>query len=375
MSSGRWSHIKNPPAGALHQHRLGLLNEIIGEHLPAHLEEVGNRSTDPDRIALRKQLLQQATDGTLAGAGMDIRKLADTIWVKGRAGWGFSPSAFSRAERSLITAQYLSIEKDLIKTIDEQYDEMVALWTEGGSVGPKPTHPAMVIATVDMSGSMAGANIMHYAMIMGILITRISKLCDSFITFSSKPRLQKINRSGDLIDWMNSMAHGDWGMSTNIDAANDLLLGMLASFPNTCPRHVIISDMQFNQSFSGGTEVERTKQKYAKQGVTYPLTIYWNMNCSSPGFPVTGQTMGTVLVNGVNQGVISSILTGDYKFKIDPKSGAKVVDINPIDKFLENMSHEDFDCVSAILFATKEGPFSNVIDCEYSRQMIEHYRK
>nr|QFG74640.1 MAG: protein of unknown function DUF2828 [Megaviridae environmental sample] len=383
MSSDRWSMITNPTAGAMHQHRLGLLNEIKGEPVPAHLVDKGNRTTNPDRIALRQRILQQAADGKLAGAGMDICKLANVIWDVCKDGYSFKESNASHALRTTVHSQYLDIEKDLNTSLTKIYTEMIQNWEEGGSVGPRPTDPRYAIATVDMSGSMASANVMHYAMLLGILITRLSTLSDTFMTFSSEPRFITLRKEGDLFSWMTSMMHNDWGMSTDIDRANNLLLSRLKKHPHQQLRHIIISDMNWNQATSSGygckqrgpTEVERTKAKYTSANVPFPLTIYWNMNCNSPGFPVNSKTTGTMLVEGVNQGLVNSVLAGDYKTTVDPKTGAVVVDVNPLDKFIENMTHHDFDCVSDIVYQTAEGPFSTSEAQTYVQLMIEHKQK
>ena len=75
MSANDWTFdIKKVSAGALHKHRKAFLNENLDEELSMY-ETDGNRTSDADRIALRKSYLEAAIEGAIKGAGLDSNQV------------------------------------------------------------------------------------------------------------------------------------------------------------------------------------------------------------------------------------------------------------------------------------------------------------
>ena len=372
MSENKWDQLDptTMPSGAVHKHRCALLNEIVGAPLPIGMAEKGNRSTDPARIALRQSMNKAAGDGALKGATLDCVKFANVIW----SGSGIAKH-FSAAERLVLHAQFMALVEDIRARAVKEYDEAIATWTENGSnPASKPVDPLNVIATIDVSGSMASAGVMGAAIILGIITTLLSKLGRSFITFHDNPTVITLRKDGDIVDWVEQVAQAPWGCSTDVDKAMQKLVDIMegvrkqdASFTgNNAPmNHIVITDGQFNNCFcrfapssgyiSGFNEdtawatfADRMSDMFAKHKFPLPRTTFWNMNARSPGFPATGGKKGLILLEGLSQGLMMSALGSAVTLTTNEK-GQSVAAIDPVDMFLRSIYREDFDMVTAAL--------------------------
>ena len=109
----------------------------------------------------------------------------------------------------------------------------------------------------------------------------------------------------------------DWGMSTNLEAAFELLLktaikGKLASedMPEAL---VIVSDMQINcvRGLDGNqrmTFYDIMKKRYADAGYQMPHVVFWNVNAANPTFHATADTAGVSFVSGWSQNVFKQVM-------------------------------------------------------------------
>ena len=346
MSNNQWNMIEpsSIPSGALHLYRKALLNEIIGATNHTQ-DDNGNRTTDENRIALRHKLIKASIETKLKGATLDSVKFANTIWN------GSGVNYFSKSERLIIHSQFLSLVEDI-------RSRLIADYEKGGD---DLVDPLNVIATIDVSGSMTAANVMGPAIILGIIITLISKLGRCFLTFNTTPTIINLKEDGDIIDWVTQVSNAPWGGSTNMDGALDCLLNIMKKVREQKPdfdgkiNHVILTDGQFNPSFcnfSGGnwdTFAERMILKFKDNGFNLPRTTFWNLNNRSPGFPATSQMNGMILAEGLSQGLMLSVLGNAVTYKIDHDT-YEVPDINPLESFLRSIYRSDFDLVSSTLF-------------------------
>lgn len=352
MSSNQWNMIEvsSIPSGALQLHRKALLNELIrkvGIIKEVEEGEDGNRTTDTDRIALRHKLLKASIDNQLKGATLDSVKFANMIWTKNGI------KQFSKSERLVIHAQFLSLVEDIRGRLIADYEKSLELSND-------VSDPLNVIATIDVSGSMAGANVMGPAIILGIIITLLSKLGRCFLTFHEKPTIIQLTEGGDIVDWVTQVSHAPWGGSTNMDGALDCLLnimkkvrGIKSDFDGKI-NHVVLTDGQFNPSFcnfggkSWDTFAERMIKKFKDNGFCLPRTTFWNLTHTSPGFPATSQMDGMILAEGLSQGLMLSVLGGAVVYKTDDNN--TVPAINPLEAFMKSISRNDFDLVTSTLF-------------------------
>ena len=365
MSANKWDMIEpsSMPSGAIMKHRMALVNEIVGSDEP--------RSTDIARIELRHKTLKNALEGALKGATLDSVKFANVIYQK--------MNTVSSTERIILHAQFIALVEDIKIRVVADFEKVMKLWVENGSIGDKPSDPLNVIATIDVSGSMNGAGVMAPAIVLGIIVTLLSKLGRNFITFHESPTIICLHEDGDIVDWMRQVAAAQWGGSTNIDKAMDCLLTVMQNVRSKCPdfdgniNHVIFTDGQFDSmtSYSDkqdttdacwNTFAERMSIMFQTNGFAMPRTTFWNMNSKSPGFPASGNMMGLVLTEGLSHGLMLSVLGGAVGYTTINEITGEVIEvakITPIISFLKSIYRHDFDIVSSTLFNTCEKCFSD----------------
>ena len=188
------------------------------------------------------------------------------------------------------------------------------------------------IAIVDVSGSMWGQPL-EAAVSLGAYVAERGKgpFQNHFITFSDRPELVHFD-GVDIYDKLTRASHAEWGGSTNVEAALDLILltadqnKVIAS--DMPKRLYIFSDMEFNacvttnQSRRRGyyirsndnvlgqldTLFEATAKKWAQYGYTLPQVVFWNLNARSQNIPAIGP--GFSYVSGFSPVMIETILSG-----------------------------------------------------------------
>ena len=184
-----------------------------------------------------------------------------------------------------------------------------------------------ILPVVDVSGSMsclAGGNnsksettCMDVAISLGLYLSERGKgvLKDVFMTFHSQPQLIKLE--GTLQQRVMSLKQAPWGMSTNIQAVFNTLLGVAKQYnvpsEEMPTKLLIVSDMQFNSCIRNGNQIaayQAFKQAYEESGYHLPQIVFWNVNCSSGTVPVTKGTEGTALVSGFSPAIMKSLLSG-----------------------------------------------------------------
>ena len=179
------------------------------------------------------------------------------------------------------------------------------------------------MAVVDTSGSMCGSNAdapINVAISLGMYCAMKAKgpFADHFITFSSRPTFVKVE-GVDFCDKVSRMARADWGMSTNVEAAFDLML-------NTAVRNdlkqedlpenlIIISDMEFNSCSVGNrgrandTLFETMEKRWNAKGYNMPKLVFWNVNARQDNIPMR-DTGYVSYVSGMSPSIFETIMSG-----------------------------------------------------------------
>lgn len=187
-----------------------------------------------------------------------------------------------------------------------------------------------ILPVVDVSGSMSGVAVSGSVTAMDVSISlglytaeRANGIFkDTFVTFSSSPKLVKLK--GSLSERYAQLSSAEWGMSTNLSAVFDLLLGSAVkhSVPvSEMPTKILIlSDMEFDSCITDGTgsrtgvsvsAMEFIEQKYSSAGYTVPQIVFWNLSGRSGNSPVTYNKAGAALVSGFSPSIVKSVLGGD----------------------------------------------------------------
>lgn len=343
------------------------------------------RSTREDRRLCAQNTMKAILEGKLNGAQQDLKKLADLIWDRvGQSSYGYRPKSsgvLTREERLLLNAQWKKMVEFVNQLIEETLEKDRKLREEAVAAGDTPPEPIRdpraVMPVVDVSGSMSGAGVMHYAIAIGILCATISSIPGKLITFSESPEVFSFDPTADIFDVFRQVQSCDWGYNTNLDAVYQLVLDEMqmarssGKSISTDFSLMIVTDGQFDsmvgvfQERQVGRKVVReftrlllsgfdsfqTRQEkaFTDAGFGVPLVVYWNMALDKPGFPVQSTTTGVKLVAGFSQTVMVEVMTGDYKTVVDPKTGAVKVSVTPLESFMKTMSDDSLQPVEDAL--------------------------
>lgn len=141
-------------------------------------------------------------------------------------------------------------------------------------------------------------------------------LKNMFMTFESNPHLVSINGI-NLSHKYENILEAEWGNSTNLEAAFNLLLEICkknnVSNDDMPDALVIVSDMQINHCVDGVSNERITfydamKRKYAAAGYDMPQVVFWNVNAVSPAFHASMDTAGVSLVSGYSPAIFKTVM-------------------------------------------------------------------
>ena len=190
------------------------------------------------------------------------------------------------------------------------------------------------MAIVDTSGSMCGSSAdapINVAISLGMYCAEKAKgpFAGHFMTFSSNPTFVEIE-GVDFCDKVSRMSQADWGGSTNIEAAFDLMLK--TAIENGCSQDeipqnlIIISDMEFNSCVTSGatnssrwysghsvtpndTLFEAMEKKWARAGYKMPGLTFWNVQARQNNIPMRAE--GHVnFVSGMSPVIFEQVMKG-----------------------------------------------------------------
>ena len=191
------------------------------------------------------------------------------------------------------------------------------------------------MAIVDTSGSMCGSDAaapINVAISIGMYCAEKAKgpYANNFITFSSNPTFVEIE-GVDFCDKVVRMSRADWGGSTNVEAAFDMMLDVAVKnhlSQSDIPENlIIISDMEFDSCVTSGarstdrwgycygrssvndTLFEAMAKKWRAHGYDMPHLIFWNVQARQNNIPMIGN--GNVsYVSGMSPSIFETIMSG-----------------------------------------------------------------
>ena len=169
-----------------------------------------------------------------------------------------------------------------------------------------------MIAMVDVSGSMCG-DPLNAAIALGIRVAEKSKLGKRIMTFSSTPKWVNLEGHNDFTSMVQTLENADWGMTTNFDAALNMILDAIVEAKME-PEDVegltlaVFSDMQMDAAdrTNSNTNVlyDRIREKYANAGMRVkgkpykpPHILFWNLR-STTGFPTLSSQQNASMMSG-----------------------------------------------------------------------------
>ena len=215
----------------------------------------------------------------------------------------------------------------------QSYDESLEqLWNNLPNYMPDG---ASAIVVSDSSGSMltkvGNTNLTAYQVSEALAIYMSERLTgefkDSFITFSSRPKLLNMSNCKSLhekLKYYDSEALVD---NTNIKAVFNLVLRVAVKnkySQEDLPQNIIIcSDMEFDnaQGYSWGRDTryskadfEVIKDKYAQHGYKMPSLTFWNICGRTNTVPLQENELGVHLLSGFSQAIVDMA----FSTKLDP---------------------------------------------------------
>ena len=193
------------------------------------------------------------------------------------------------------------------------------------------------MCVVDTSGSMCGFSAdapINVAISLGLYCAEKAKgpFANHFITFSSNPTFVK-TEGVDFCDKVMRMLGADWGGSTNVEAAFDLMLNVAIKnklSQDDLPQNLlIISDMEFNSCVTSGpisrdrwgygsnlctdeakeTLFESMEKKWAAHGYKMPKLVFWNVQARQNNIPMK-DTGYVSYVSGMSPVIFDMVMSG-----------------------------------------------------------------
>ena len=164
---------------------------------------------------------------------------------------------------------------------------------------------------------------------------------NSFITFSSEPRLVQIPEKADTLKKkLNYVSKFNDCSNTDIGKVYDLILKVAKKGrvpkEEMIERILIISDMEFDACAEGASTFEHYKSKFEKVGYELPEIVFWNVEARHAHLPVTMNEKGVKLVSGASANIFANVVSGDLKV------------VTPYDFMLQMLEpYAEFDKVTA----------------------------
>lgn len=199
-----------------------------------------------------------------------------------------------------------------------------------------------ILPVCDTSGSMGcriGSSVtaLDVCISLGLYIAERNEgpFKDHFITFSTRPELQKIVGS-NLKARCANLQSANWNMSTNLEATFELILNQAVKHSikeSEMPTMILIlSDMEFNQACDPNhNAIKMIRSKYESHGYVMPKIVFWNLNSKSDNFPVKSDDKGTFMVSGFSPEIMKTVLSGKST--------------NPIELILETIQSDRYEAI------------------------------
>lgn len=176
-----------------------------------------------------------------------------------------------------------------------------------------------VLVMADTSGSMTARIGSSQVTAMDVAVSLAMYMAErltgpfkgTFLSFSTSPALQQL-RGKTLRDRINNLRSTSWAMSTNLEAAFNLVLNTAVkasiSQEQMPSKILIVSDMEFNACTNASqTALESIRRKYEAAGYKMPGIVFWNVMGRVGNSPATIKDKNTALVSGFSPAVIKSV--------------------------------------------------------------------
>lgn len=359
MCAGKYHEItfSKVPSLCLNRFRKAFLNELVtkkgkqSKTLSESEEDTGNRFPNVEERVACRQALQEATiNGNVSGKVIFPHELVAQLLPK---------SSISRNESLIYNAQWQKIIEGVLETTAKFL----------GEDAPEGINFGKLLALVDVSGSMDGTP-MEVAIALGILVSMTSDPAwrDRFITFETDPHWINLSQHKSLFDKVKATSEATFGLSTNFEAAFELILQSAISArltPEQIPDLIVFSDMQFDEA--GGfseTMLDLMTRRFAEAGVKIcgtpypaPKIIFWNLRGDTCGYPASATASNVQLLSGFSPSLLKLVISGDPVVATETSEDGVVVSkqVTPEETLRKALDDDRYDLVRLTLSQSNEG--------------------
>lgn len=291
MCGNTWAEIKpgSVPGRCLNLNRKAFLNE--------KLKGTGERVLNEDRRACAANFKEHlATSATVKGA--------ETVF----------PHTICRQALNKYTRQYFDDADDEMKLLEAQWSAIREKVASAGAMG-------RVVPMCDFSGSMNGTP-MDVSMALGILLSEINHPAfkNHMLSFDSEPHWIKFREDMHLYQKCNeAIAHGQ-GLSTNFEAAMQLVLDRLVEHnvpACEAPEDIVVfTDMGFDRAngFHSAAQwttlVTNMKARFCAANYVMPRLVIWNLRATYKEYHAKADEQGVLMLSGWSPSAMKIILKG-----------------------------------------------------------------
>ena len=192
-----------------------------------------------------------------------------------------------------------------------------ALWSQLPNYMPEDSK-FNILPIIDTSGSMTrqadGTTSSCLSIAAGLGIYMAERNSGSYknlwMNFSTRPKAYFLK--GDLLsEKVASLDYNNWGHSTDLDAAMQMVLDSARKYSEDAPKVIlIVSDMEFNGTVRF-TNYEKFKADFAALGLEMPTTIFWRVNTATVQQPALLDDKKVMLINGYSPIILKEVLNGN----------------------------------------------------------------
>ena len=200
----------------------------------------------------------------------------------------------------------------------------------------EPNQNIMIMA--DVSGSMRGRPM---ASSIGLALyfaeRNVGDFHNLFMTFSSEPTIVQVEGE-TLQQKIHCISNADWGGSTNLEAAFDLVLNL--GLKNNIPQEempkaiVVVTDMEIDDPWmrhepsSSWMFYDEMQKRFEDAGYIIPNVVFWNVESRNDTFLADANRKGVQLVSGHSTNTFKVLL--------------KCLDMTPMEMMLEVLNSERY---------------------------------
>ena len=219
---------------------------------------------------------------------------------------------------------------EIHETRQAQWDAIRQKTLEAGGLGK-------IVPMCDFSGSMDGVP-KEVSLALGILISEVStnSFKDHILTFDSEPKWHSFSGITTLREKVQSIGRLGQGLSTNFQAACELILKRLVEHkvaPEDAPTDLLVlTDMGFDAANYGDsyhtknsswqTHFQMIRDAFQAHGYQAPRIVCWNLRAEYKDFHARAHEEGVVQLSGWSPAMLKAIQGEGIKVET-PYSGMR----------------------------------------------------